>query len=341
MRSRNGLRERPNEKALGEAFWRAARHAAFVACILLSAAQAARAAETVIPVTPPGATDVDQAFLPPPGLYGAAVLIPFNQNYHAYDTAGNRIPAPADLRVRLQLYVPAAIYVYPFQLFGGSIASTFVQPVEDLHYSIGSFASGSAFGLADAYSDLFYWTKNVGLAGASEGPIPLWYGLSVGGGLAFIIPDGEYNTRRALNPSGHFWVIDPNVAATYNTGPHLSFGDNTQVSSRVFYGIATENPKTRYQSGQVFDVDYSVTEQFGSLRVGAAGYYQTQVTNDRTRDGVTPPDGNKFSQAAAGPIVEYFIPRYNMLLKAKYQFTFYHKNFVDEQLLVLTAAIKF
>ena len=307
-----------------------------------SVPHAARAAESVIPVTPPGATDVDQAFLPPnPGLYGAFVAIPFNQNTHFYDTSGNAVPPADTIHIQLQLAVPALLYVYPFKLFGGNLASSFVLPFERLNYSFGSGPSKTDVAQADAFTDLFYWTKNIGLAGATPGKIPLSYGLSVGGGLALVIPTGSYSALYPLNPGGNLWVIDPNLALTYNTGPRLSFGDNTQLSARAFFGFPQENSATHYQSGKVFDVDWSTTQQFGNLRLGAAGYFQTQLTNDQPGDGVSLPDGNKFTEAAVGPIVQYFFPDYGAFIKAKLVDTFYHKNFVNERLLVLTLGFTF
>lgn len=52
---------------------------------LLLPAKASRAAESVLPITPPGSTDTDQAVLPPPGLYGAFVNSPYNSVSHGYD----------------------------------------------------------------------------------------------------------------------------------------------------------------------------------------------------------------------------------------------------------------
>ena len=337
-------------KSLAQRFSRACNAeprsiAVIAACCLMaftaSTPRPALSAESIVPVTPPGSTDVDQAFLPPPGLYGGLVTLPFNQNSSAFDSKGHAVPAAYNAHISLQLYVPLLLYVYPFKLFGGSLGSSFVQPFEHLSYSLGYSPHVSQFGTADAYSDIFYWTKNVGLLGATPGPMPLSYGLSVAGGFALIIPDGGYTTKRALNLGSNAWVLDPNVALTYNTGSKLSFGDNTQLSTRLFYGIPQKNPATHYTSGNIMDVDWSATQQFGALRLGVAGYYQKQLTDDQTGTGVHLPNGNRFTAAGIGPVVEYFIPKWNMFLKAKYTNTFYHKNYVDEQFLVLSAAFKF
>ena len=156
------------------------RYLAIVMGLAIAAAAAgARAAETVLPVTPPGATDIDQALLPPaPGLYGGMVLIPFSNNSNTYDTSGNALPPARSIHLDIELVVPALLYVYPFKLFGGTMATSFIQPLLFQHTSIGTAYSETQNGLGDAYSDVLDWTKNVGLLGATPGRIPLPYGLN-------------------------------------------------------------------------------------------------------------------------------------------------------------------
>ncbi|WP_185642786.1 transporter [Burkholderia sp. Bp9140] len=302
----------------------------------------ADAAESVVPITQPGSTDTDQAFLPPvSGFYGGVTILPINRNSRNYDSEGNPAPSERNIKLSVPVYAAALVYVYPFTLFGGHLASSWVQPFEHISYSIGGENQTAQTGLGNAYSDVVFWTKSLGLAGATPGHLPISYGLSVAAGLAAIVPDGSYNRQNALNLGSDFWTLVPNIAITYNTGERWSFGDNTQVSTRIFYGIPFENRQTHYTSGNIFDLDWSVTEQFGNLRIGAAGFYQAQVTDDTTGDGVPVPGGNRFHQAAAGPVIQYFVPSLRMYVKAKYVYTFYHKNFVNQQLLALTVAFKF
>lgn len=340
-RKKSLLRDAPHRRLTG-----AALRLAAICCIggsgQLATSTAAYAAESVVPITPPGATDVDQAFLPPaPGFYGGISILPINQNSRAYDSSGNPVPNERNIKLSDPVYAAALVYVYPFTLLGGHLASSWVQPFEHLSYSIGGVSQPAQTGLGNAYSDVVYWTKNLGLAGATPGHLPISYGLSVAAGLAAVVPVGSYNRQNALNLGSDFWTLVPNIAFTYNTGERCSFGDNTQVSTRIFYGIPFENRQTHYTSGNIFDIDWSVTEQFGNLRIGAAGFYQAQVTDDMAADGVSPPGGNRFHQAAAGPVIQYFVPSLGMYVKAKYVYTFYHKNYVNEQLLALTVAFKF
>ena len=144
-----------------------------------------------------------------------------------------------------------------------------------------------------------------------------------------------------ITDSGNALVYDPNVALTYNTGPRLAIQDNTQLSLRAFYAVPQQNPATRYTSGNILDVDWSVTEQFGLFRAGVAGYYQTQITADHAPGGLMLADGNRFTDAGAGPVFEYIFPRAGVFVKAKYQYTFIHRNYVDEQELVLSTGFTF
>jgi hypothetical protein len=303
----------------------------------------AAASETVIPITPPGATDTDQAVIPPfPGVYGLLAVSPEGGARTQYDSTGRVVPSADALKLSSQVLAPGLAYVYPFHPFGGTVVSSFVQPVEALQFNIadGTFKDSQA-GLQNAYSDLFFWTKHVSNIGSTPGRLPLSYGLSVGLGMALVIPDGYYDRHQPLSIGSNVWVPDPNAAFTYNTGPHLSFGDNTQISARAFYGIPLENPATHYTSGTVFDVDWSATEQFGLWRFGAAGQYQTQITADNPGNGIQLPDGNRYTEASIGPIIEYLVPGTIAFIKVKWLYTFYHRNYVDDQFLGIITGIKF
>ncbi len=156
-----------------------------------SAVERAKAAETVIPITPPGGTDLSQALLPPPGLYSALVTIPYNEAQHYYDYNGKLVPIQQNLALQIPITAAAFAYVYPLDVFGGKLATSIVISFYDLGYQIGGGAvSGHQAGLADTYSDVAYWTKNVGLFGVTPGKAPLAYGLNIAAGLAMKLPTG-------------------------------------------------------------------------------------------------------------------------------------------------------
>ena len=315
--------------------------ALMVAAVASAIPISGRSAESVLPITPPGSTDVDQANLPPPGFYGGAFVLPYSADRHTYDSRGHEVPPAYSVHDSTEVFGPAFLYVYPTTLFGGTIGSTFIQPFQNQTASFGTSAGTSNFGTADAYSDLLFWSRGVGLLGATPGHIPMAYGLTFAAAFSLIIPDGQYNDRHFFKLSSHSWVPDPNISFTYNTGPKLSLGSNTQLSTRLFYAIPTRDTSTNYTSGNILDLDYSATEQFGNLRLGVAGYYQAQTTDDHAPNNVPLPNGNRFSEIAVGPIVEYFFPHRGIFIKAKYDKTIYHRNYVDQDFLVLSTGFKF
>ena len=293
------------------------------------------------PSPPPGATDTDQALLPPvPGLYIGLFALPWTSNTNTYNSKGQKLPGFADVHASGEVFGPAFVYVYPFKLFGGGIASSFAQPFMNQNASIGYAKTTTTFGAGDAYSDILSWSKYLGLAGATPGRLPLSYGLTLGSSFSLIIPDGGYDAKNLFKLSSHSWVYDPNFALTYNTGSRLSLGDNTQLSARFFYAIPSRDFTTGYTTGNIVDLDTSITEQFGGFRIGVAASYQAQVTDDHPPSPIPLVNGNKFEDAAAGPIVEYNFPS-GVFVKAKYVYTFYHRNYIDQQVFVVGTGFKF
>ncbi|WP_158185592.1 SphA family protein [Xanthomonas hyacinthi] len=312
----------------------AARVALFGALFSTSAIIPATAAETAIPITPPAGTDLSQAILPPSGLYGALFSIPYNENRNSYDYDGNKVPAQQNVRLRIPLTGVALAYVYPFELWGGQLGSTLVVSFWDLDYSIaGGAVRGHQRNLADTYSDIFFWSKNVGRFGATPGDLPLSYGLTVAGGFALKFPTGKYDKANPLNIGSNIWLAIPNFAVTYVTGPDMSLGDSTELSARVFMGFPYKNSATGYNSGNIVAVDWSASQRFGNFQVGVAGYYQKQISDDNAAGGVAVPDGGRFSYAGIGPVLQYTFPKNGISIKAKYGNNFGEKNFTNTNFL--------
>ncbi|EJN06815.1 transporter [Phyllobacterium sp. YR531] len=299
------------------------------------------AAESFILIQPPGGTDLGQAILPPPGLYGGVTMIPYSRNDHFYDANGHVLPPEQDIILDSPIIAAGLLYVYPFEVFGGSIASSFVLVATDLDYNLPGDIDGNVTGLADAYADVFYWTKNVGLAGVTAGDLPLSYGLNIGIGLGLRIPTGDYDKSATANLGSNVWTPIPNIAVTYVTGPDMSLGDSTELSARIFYGVPFENPDTGYKTGQIFNMDYSAVQRFGSLRVGVAGSYQMQTTGDTPPSDGSIPDRGKTSFASIGPVVDYTFVEQGINIKGKLQFTFSPKNTVDSTVVILSISKKF
>jgi hypothetical protein len=314
----------------------------------------AGAAESVIQATPVGGTDINQALLPPPGFYGGMAALPWAEAPHITDTRGHIVPPSQDVKVVAAIGAVAGLYVYPWQPFGGTIASSLQLPVWSLCLgleqvsSIGTCRSG----LGDIYSDALLWSKNVGLFGVTPGAskfIP--YGLTVEAGFSFKAPTGQYNVNNSFNIGANVWIFTPNLAVTYNTGPNWSFGDSTQLSARLFLSFPTTNPATNYKSGNVLDVDWSATQIFGNWQAGITGYYTYQFTNDvgvNNFNGVNCPgivgltciDGDRNGQFAIGPVIQYTFPESGVAIKAKFTTDLWAKNNLIDRILVVSIAMR-
>lgn len=122
-----------------------------------------------------------------------------------------------------------------------------------------------------------------------------------------VVPIGRYNYVSAINPSSHFWSINPYWAATYWFNPQWS------GSFRLHYlwnGV-NHNPNYAFgpgvdssQAGQAVFVDFALGFAFSEqFTVGANGYAFDQFTDTQV-NGVDVP-GRREQVWAIGPGLEY------------------------------------
>lgn len=278
----------------------------------------ARATEAGLFAGPLGGSDIRSAYLPPaPGLYAAGVGI-----LGAYNvlTGNNGNKSPLDAYYHAELAGIAGTYVYPWQLDGGSLATSINQGYLFTHQRVGSRQQVNN-GFTDTYSDLLIWSKRLGRFSDADGsaspdaPKPP-YGLTVAAAYSMVFPDGRYNVHDLAVQGHNYYVFIPNFAVTCLTGPRYSFGNGTEISARFYYDVPTVNTANSYQSGQVFDVDWAVTQRFNGLQLGVTGNYARQTTPDLLR-GRSTAGGNFLERATVGPIVAVDIPSIKATLKAK------------------------
>lgn len=315
---------------------------------------------------PLGGTDIGQAYLPSDsGLYGALYFVPTtapttqDQNGNAtsnlQSVSHNGNPA-----YFTEFTEGAALrYVYPIKPLGFTLATSFSGSYNEISQALSvnpkavpSYKQGTTSGIGDSYSDIIYASHYVGLLGAQPGPSPdprLHYGLTVAGGYAAVIPIGRYNYQNFPNVGHNTFISVPNVAATYLTGPNLSlFGDGTEISARFFFEKLYQNPTTLYQSGNVYDIDFAVTERWANVQFGLAGAYAQQVNSDicggvTTCGGagsVVAPYGNLFEKFFMGPVVAYYWPELDMTFKVKATFAIHDANAYNNNTLAFSLAKK-
>ncbi|WP_321893410.1 SphA family protein [Paraburkholderia tropica] len=283
---------------------------------------------------PIGGTDIGGAYLPPPGLYGIFL------GGSTYDTTlnGNDGKAIENAQFGIHDFFGAAalLYVYPFTIADGRIASSAYQDYG--YYHLTSFGkSGYTHGFGDLYSDIISWSRHVGSTSADGLP----RGLTVKLAYSMIFPTGQYTKGQFSGSAGHnVYYFIPNMALTYLTGPNF-LGNGTEFSLQVFFDMATKNSATGYSSGNVIDFDAAITERLNSRwQIGVAGNYATQITDDR-QDGVTLPNGNRFGFATVGPVVQYLIPQWKSQVKLKVSLPVWGRNYNLFNAVVLSFAKKF
>jgi hypothetical protein len=325
--------------------------------IYLLVATNVHAVENGIYGAPTGGTDIRQAYLPDaPGFYGGVVGADFTSPDFRNQNGGLSAKNPAHLNAGVA--GAGIMVVYPWKPFDFTIASTFQASLqyEDEQLNLppvaGGLKRGYATGLGDSFSDVIYASKYLGLFGATPGSNnQLKYGLTVAGGLAVEVPVGSYNVRNGtpdfVNIGHNTFIWIPNIAATYLTGPNLSLGgDGTEISARLFYDMNEKNSVTNYQSGDVIDLDFAVTERYGAFQVGLAGDYVSQLTDD-TQNGklvyeyqpLNQGPGNRFGKIDLGPVLAYDFLDHSTL-KFKALFPVEHTANFNNQAFVLSYSRK-
>lgn len=93
--------------------------------------------------------------------------------------------------------------------------------------------------------------------------------------LYFLAPTGDYSRRQLANTSLNHWAVMPQIAATY-----FDPATGWQASGMAVYSMSWENPVTQYDTGDILNLEGSVTKNFGRLGVGAVGYGMIQTTAD-------------------------------------------------------------
>ena len=182
--------------------FRATRIAQSILVVMPAVPLQAVAAEGAIFGGTVGGTDIRSSYLPAQtGLYIGAVTIPGFAASSNGDNGRNN-PALRNLNLGFDFTALGALYVYPFKLLGGALASSMQVPYYDYaRFSVNGRTDDIA-GWGDIYSDLLTWSRYVGQLGAhvpSDANEPhLPYGLTIKLAYSMIFPSGAYNTRRPI-----------------------------------------------------------------------------------------------------------------------------------------------
>jgi hypothetical protein len=286
---------------------------------------------------PIGGSDLRSAYLPPPDEFFVAPIVFGQHATNSVNATGDNGSAHVnDTYIQLG---GSLLYTYPVTLGGGVFASSITLSEKTIDGEIGK-KKNAAHGFNDIYVDFLRWSKYVGLAGAQPGEKKLPYGLTINTSFSSVVPTTSYNTKRVIALSRNDWVFIPNVAISYLTGPNLSFGDGTEISARAYYDVSTQNDFTKYRDGDVFVLDFAITERFSNLQAGLAGTLARQTTADRV-NGTAYENGNRLFALELGPVAAYDVPEWRASFKAKLLFTAAAQNRINPPFIgILSAAFR-
>ena len=296
------------------------------------------------PSGPIGGTDINQALIPPPGLYGGLVV--GNMNFSTFSTENGDY----DCGGNSQIYAAAFAYVWDFKILGGSVLSSLSFGYQDQEnwYVSGLSTPESFSGVIDMYSDVFFWGRFFPSEhfGAQPKGSYIPYGLGVAFGLGITLPTGTVNEDEVNYVGSNIWTFAPSLALTYTMPSLLGkvMGEATQFSVRMFYNEYTDQdaPMARYRNGDILNFDYGISQIKGNWQYGISGSYYTQVTDDKILDGGMGVP-NKTMMWSVGPIAQYNFTLnghpFSAKLKANTMLDL--KNNVDSNIIFFSIGTKF
>lgn len=250
--------------------------------VLAALTQPARATEQGASIYPQGPDFHLPAVLPPPGTYGGNTL-----NYYTADrfndSDGNSVGGP-DFHFRAIVNSLRVIHVTGVTVLGANLGMHTIVPLAHLQLESGG-QTQRVFGLSNVVLSpvMLGWHDDD------------WHWLAE---LDVITPD-FYWKPNSLNAGQGYWAVEPVFAVT-----HWDPTGGPRGSIKLMYDFNFTNPKSDYQSGQEFHLDFEGGWGFGRLEAGASGYYYAQTTDD-VSSGVTVGDGNRGMAVAAGPMLRY------------------------------------
>lgn len=135
--------------------------------------------------------------------------------------------------------------------------------------------------------------------------------------LPIYAPTGSYQAGRLGNPGLNYWTFDPMVGLVYSNAQ-----TGLNALAHTGYAMNTENPDTRYRSGNLFHVDAAVQQVLpvgsGFMTIGAEGWYFQQMSCDSGAGATL--GCFKGRTAGVGPVVGYIRPlgKQSLLVEAKW-----------------------
>ncbi|MBI4397103.1 MAG: transporter [Elusimicrobia bacterium] len=228
----------------------------------------------------------------PPGLLWME-YVQFANGAKGVDQDGKAIPGGAKVNALVNL--SQFFYLSPLKALGGNVGFDVLVPVSAVTVkgSLGPVpVTANTGGVGDiTLGAALQWNRSK-LLGA-----PLFQRAEVYSSF----PTGRYDKSRVVNPGANKRFLESYYAFTW------MFRPKWETSWRILYGIHEENPDTRVKPGQVFHFNYAFSREVGAkFRLGAAGYFLQQTTEDRING--TKAVHSKERALSVGPGVVYMGP---------------------------------
>jgi hypothetical protein len=142
-------------------------------------------------------------------------------------------------------------------------------------------------------------------------------------------PWGKYDPSFTINPGQNFTTLEGYYSFT------MFLSKDIETSWRLNYTANGENPANKVEAGPLFHANYDVSYKvLPKLRVGAAGYFLQQLSDD-TLNGASQP-GSRERAFAAGPDLGYITPGLMVMLTHQQEFFDRNRFSCDQTTLLLT-----
>jgi len=290
--------------------------------------------------------------VPPPGLYYRQ----FNIYYTAdklKDNSGHTLSLAKDgaelSRINVFAVAPALRWVSKLSILGGNYYMIGVTPLLNVNTRLNAMTPGGPTHLSESRTRLYdpIWINGLG-----------WHlfdgKLHVAAELDTFIPVGMYNGKNLVNVGKNVWTFIPVVAVT---GFSPFWEERLELNFKLMYDFDTRNNdfvigpsiaakignpaltglRTHNDPGQAFHTEFAVDYRiYEKLRVGLAGYFYQQTTDDKTGFGTVKNDRTRVF--AIGPHV--WVPYKKWFFGAHVQFETLARNGPQGMVFNVDAAYK-
>ena len=203
------------------------------------------------------------------------------QQYHAdkfKDNSGNTMGLP-NPKVNVTVGLTQGIYISEEQLWGANLGLDVILPEVSPHTSYGvagPFPQAGSSGFGDLLVGPFLqWPPVMGPSG------PKFFQRVE---LQVILPTGEYDANKEINPGSNAWAFDPYWSGTYFINPdltaslraHYLWNGENDDPNRAFKALGGTTTRAGQAFHTNFALEYAITPQ---LRLGFNGYYLKQTTD--------------------------------------------------------------